>query len=62
MWKGEETIVPLCHEDEEVVKMKSITILKKLAKLINESPQSCEKVWSLSTIPNIHNHHDEDDN
>jgi len=62
VWKGEGTIVPLCHKDEEVVKMKSITILRKLAKLIDESPQSCQKVCSPSTIPNIHNHHDEDDN
>jgi hypothetical protein len=40
VWKGEETMKLLCHKDEQVVKTKSIVILKRLAKLIHES-QSC---------------------
>jgi hypothetical protein len=61
VWKGEETIMPLCHKDFQVVKMKYKLILKRLAKLINESPQSCQKVCSPLAIPNTYNHHDKND-
>jgi len=43
VWMGEEIIMPLCDKDEQVV-TKYKVILKRLAKLINESPQSCQKV------------------
>ncbi len=52
------TTAPLRHKDEQVVKTKSRAILKRPAKSVSESPQSCQKVCSPSAIPNTHNHHD----